>query len=562
MIGQILTGVMSIQFSPDGFLVIGHASGIVEFWDIDRKRLDGQLLCFENHPLAIRFSKQGGIMAIEVCHPSENGQGVRVYLYSYPERRQLAQFDGMEEGTCQLSQDGSILIMKPLEQDIALYKVGADKIPRKIGNIDGTWKNVQAVALSPNGSVFACLTRDNGLTIWDVKKKEVRRTLVPRRGTADPSPTDIVARPRARHHDDIVQILFTPDGRYLLTMRNTSRRTPSFDFWNSIYYWETTNWERVSGKTLSYGEGLGGSTMAVSPDSSVLAVAGFTVGDSDKTARAEGLIALIDVPTGRVLRWCKFTGWDGYFAKNMVFSPDGKRIASGEEHRVGLWSVTDRRDGIEVVAKPGIGEQKQDLETVMRYECPEAVFWTYWRAYFRGDARKLFSLRTETRRNSIVFDAYFKCRENQDAETTRGHRAAAAAIGQIVGKYVDAATLEDDYQKQYKEKHGMDLKELRVDHQNNKKPATLARHDDPLWRDIVAAHVKDKAGFVEAVAKYFQKRDPKQSDYYAITPLGGLEQLVVEGDTAKGRAKFTYPAIYDEPFVFRRVNGGWLIDSP
>ena len=88
-------------------------------------------------------------------------------------------------------------------------------------------------------------------------------------------------------------------------------------------------------------------------------------------------------------------------------------------------------------------------------------------------------------------------------------------------------------------------------------------HDDQLWRDVVVANVKDKAGFFEAVAKLSEK-DP-------VWPVGDLEQVVVQSDTATGRAKLTFVPSAGEPrptvdkidktFKFRRVNGGWLLDS-
>jgi hypothetical protein len=99
-----------------------------------------------------------------------------------------------------------------------------------------------------------------------------------------------------------------------------------------------------------------------------------------------------------------------------------------------------------------------------------------------------------------------------------------------------------------------------------------------LWRDAIVAHVKDKAGFFEAVVKYLHERSAKRHDERPVSPLADLEDLDVRGDTATGHAKETIvpnvaggesplvpgrsPQIYEKPFAFRRINGGWLLDSP
>ena len=85
--------------------------------------------------------------------------------------------------------------------------------------------------------------------------------------------------------------------------------------------------------------------------------------------------------------------------------------------------------------------------------------------------------------------------------------------------------------------------------------------------DVLAAHVRDKPGFAEAVCNL-----PERPSGYS--PLGELKQLTVEGDTASGQAEMVNEdqvsygngvhkvvcSRYDKTFHFRKVNGGWLID--
>ncbi len=81
--------------------------------------------------------------------------------------------------------------------------------------------------------------------------------------------------------------------------------------------------------------------------------------------------------------------------------------------------------------------------------------------------------------------------------------------------------------------------------------------------------MKDKLGFVEAVGKSFGKERKASSPRL----WGVLKDVVIVGNTATGRAalpgyenapergpKKVQEKIY-KTFTFRRVNGGWLLDS-
>jgi hypothetical protein len=206
-----------------------------------------------------------------------------------------------------------------------------------------------------------------------------------------------------------------------------------------------------------------------------------------------------------------------------------------------------------------------DDKTPKRYASPIAVFDAYRKARDKRDSRVVFSLLTPEAQNDAVFESFFACME-------QGSKEMGPNISQYVG--IGIATLEDDYEKQYKEKHGIDLAKVRAGHENDPK-FVPPPHDEQLWRNAVASHVKDKAGFCEAVAKHFDERAANRHEENPVWPLGDLEHLVVQGDTATGSAKETIlprggesplkpgqsPPIYQKPFKFRQVNGGWLLDS-
>lgn len=201
-------------------------------------------------------------------------------------------------------------------------------------------------------------------------------------------------------------------------------------------------------------------------------------------------------------------------------------------------------------------------KTPNRYQSPKAVFDANREAQRKREWRKVFSLLTPEMQNDAAFESFFASMMHPK-ET-----------GLIVPQYVDVATLNEDYQKQYKKKHGIDLAKFEQEHEND--PTFVPPpHDEQLFRDVLAAHIKDKAGFYEAVAKCFDERDARRHELGPIMPLGDLEHLVVNDDTATGTAKQTIlprpgesplkpgqaPPIYEKPFKFRRINGGWLLDS-
>jgi hypothetical protein len=187
------------------------------------------------------------------------------------------------------------------------------------------------------------------------------------------------------------------------------------------------------------------------------------------------------------------------------------------------------------------------------YPSPTAVFDAYREAREKRECRKCFSLLTSEAQNDALFESFFACGMHDSKES----RA-------ILKKYgLDDAALGDALRKKYKERYGIDIDTA----EGAASVASLGDSDRELLVDVVAAHVKDKAGFFEAEINQFEKE--------SVSPLGDLEQLVVDDHTATGRAAtpgFHYETppgkahqkiedkIY-QTFKFRRVNGGWLLDS-
>lgn len=195
------------------------------------------------------------------------------------------------------------------------------------------------------------------------------------------------------------------------------------------------------------------------------------------------------------------------------------------------------------------GDETTNGTTQERYASPAAVFDAYRKARDEKDSRKVFSLLTPRKQNSMISGAFFFCAIRPSEET----RA-------IVNRFVDGTGLEDEYNRRYQEKHGIDIAKFKAEHEQDPDYTPLPLDKD-LQDEVFAGHVKDKAGFYEAAAKLADGR---------VHPLGRLEQVDIQGDTATGRAESRAIPPVDEPprvmpsfyktIRFKKINGGWLVD--
>ena len=226
--------------------------------------------------------------------------------------------------------------------------------------------------------------------------------------------------------------------------------------------------------------------------------------------------------------------------------------------------LKDENKGVRKAARDAlnsIGHNDAMGDVPNSYPSPAAIFDAYRKARDKRDARAVFSLLTPEAQSDAVFETVFSCMERQGTDAITGRRSDAKEIGRIVEKHFDYPAVVDDYNTQYKKKHGTDPK--------------TSPHDDKVWYDAVTAHVKDKAGFYVAVTKHFEERAAKLHEEKPVSPLGDLEHVVVQDDTATGHAA-TFGFHYETPpgkptqkvedridktFKFRRINGGWLLDS-
>lgn len=210
------------------------------------------------------------------------------------------------------------------------------------------------------------------------------------------------------------------------------------------------------------------------------------------------------------------------------------------------------------------------------YPSPKAVFDAYREACARRDWRACFPLLSREGQDDAVFEAYFSLMMDPQDEQSYA----------VLKRYgVDETTLTRDLKREYKAKHGVEPaddkalldfleKEYKAKHGVDAPESrdTWSRELDlwyrDIWTDVLWRHIKDKAGFYAAAVNLALEK-------YPDPPLGDLEQVAVQNDTATGRVAF--PSFhYETPpgkktrkvedtiyktFYFRKVNRGWLLDS-
>lgn len=230
----------------------------------------------------------------------------------------------------------------------------------------------------------------------------------------------------------------------------------------------------------------------------------------------------------------------------------------------------------------GTAKQKEPVMKV--HSSPTEVFDAYRQAYRSGDWRTVYFMSTSEVQRNMVYEAEFVCVAAKDPAIKAIQKVFSPTEG-MVGKR---------YWEEYKRKHGhaevidkclakaipyWELKDKGAGGTEAGQAGTAPPppecaamdalpKDEELFRQALYDATKDKVGFIAEVQKLDRKR--RKPDI-----IGDLEQVTIKDDTATGQARITgvpqpgesprkpgqAPAVYEKPFKFRKVSGGWLLDS-
>jgi WD40 repeat protein/uncharacterized caspase-like protein len=303
-VGGQASDVNSLAFSPDGrILVTGSHDRRATVWDVGSGR---QLRTFANHPESVKtvaFGPDGRSLISLSASSGLVDASWAIKSLELSTGRELPNVWTMKGDTAHcISRDGSWLAIATSrwldkeatrKEEVKLFDLATG---RQVGTFSTNHK-MKALVFSPDGRLLASGSNDSTIKFWDVTGREVR-TLI-------------------GNERQVLAVAFSPDGRLLAS---GEKGYSAEGFGGTVRLWEVATGRELFKLT---GHRIEVRAVTFNPNARVLASAGD-----------DGTVKIWDVATGRLLRTLSGPGGNA-----IVFSPDGKMLASGGIGGAQIWEV-------------------------------------------------------------------------------------------------------------------------------------------------------------------------------------------------------------------------------
>ena len=282
--------VQAIAFSPDGSTL---ASGgylpnpVIRLWDADTGKLRSTLEGYED-VLTLAFSPDGTILASSGEWPDYR---IRLWDVATQQPRDTHFDNTGSPYALSFSPDGKTLVSGGGDNTVRLWDIQTGELKNRL---KGHRDDVNAVIFSQDGEIFASGSDDGTIRLWAAHTGEMLTIL----------------EGDAKFSEGIRALAFSPDGTTLASANA-----------EKIWLWDTSTKQL---KEILEGHAAPVTSVVFSPDGKTIASASW-----DWTLR------LWDASTGKLR---KTFGEHSSLVNTVAFSPDGKTIASASRGLIHLWN--------------------------------------------------------------------------------------------------------------------------------------------------------------------------------------------------------------------------------